>query len=51
MIGTVVMVALILLLIGAFPKWPHSRAWGYFPSIWIGAVLLIVVGFRLMGQL
>jgi hypothetical protein len=42
MIGTIVLVLLILLLVGALPSWPYSRGWGYYPS-GISAVLLIVV--------
>lgn len=40
---TILIVILILLLIGAFPAWPHSRNWGYYPSGGIGLILLIVV--------
>jgi hypothetical protein len=37
------MVILILMLIGAFPSWPHSRNWGYYPSGGLGLILLIIV--------
>lgn len=40
---TILIVILLLLLIGAFPAWPHSRSWGYYPSGGIGLILLIVV--------
>jgi hypothetical protein len=43
MLGTILIVVLILLLIGALPSWGHSRSWGYFPSGGLGLVLLIVV--------
>ena len=51
MLGTVVIVILILALIGAFPRWSHSRDWGYVPSGGIGFVLLIVVVLVLLGRL
>jgi hypothetical protein len=40
---TILVIILLLLLIGAFPAWPYSRAWGYYPSGGIGLILLIVV--------
>ncbi len=40
---TILIVILILLLLGAFPRWPHSRNWGYFPSGTIGLILLIII--------
>jgi hypothetical protein len=43
MLLDVVIVLLVLMLIGAFPAWPHSRGWGYYPTGGIGLVLLIVV--------
>lgn len=39
----IVIVVLVLLLVGAFPTWGHSRSWGYFPSGGIGLILLIVL--------
>jgi len=51
MIGTVLIVLLILALLGVFPRWSHSRNWGYAPSGGVGAVLLIVVVLVLLGQL
>lgn len=42
MLGTILLVLLILIVVGALPTWPHSRAWGYYPS-GIGGVLLIVL--------
>lgn len=52
MLGTILLIVLILLLLGAFPTWPHSRSWGYGPSGGIGLVLIILLilylaGFRL----
>jgi len=49
--GTILLVVLILLLIGAFPSWPHSRGWGYYPSGGLGLVLLIVVVLLAMGRI
>lgn len=43
MIGTILIIILILLLLGAVPSWPHSRGWGYYPSGLLGLILLIVV--------
>jgi hypothetical protein len=40
---TVLLIILILLLIGAFPTWPYSRAWGYYPSGGLGLVLIILI--------
>jgi Protein of unknown function (DUF3309) len=43
MLTTILVVILVLLLIGVFPTWPHSRDWGYYPSGGLGLILLIVV--------
>jgi hypothetical protein len=43
MLGTILIILLILLLIGAVPAWPYSRDWGYFPSGGVGLILLIVI--------
>jgi hypothetical protein len=51
MIGTVLIVLLIMALLGVFPRWSHSRKWGYLPSGGVGLVLLIVVVLVLLGQL
>lgn len=50
-IGTILLVLLILLLVGAFPTWPYSRKWGYFPSGGIGLVVLILLVLVLTGRL
>lgn len=42
-IGTILLIILILMLIGAFPTWPHSRDWGYRPSGGIGLILIILL--------
>jgi hypothetical protein len=51
MLGTVLIIILILLLIGAFPSWPHSSGWGYGPSGILGTVLIIVLILWLLGRL
>jgi hypothetical protein len=49
--STVLLVILILLLIGAFPAWPYSTDWGYFPSGGLGIVLLIVIILLVSGRI
>jgi hypothetical protein len=51
MLGTILLVVLILLLLGALPSWPHSKDWGYFPSGGLGLVVLILVILLLMGRI
>jgi len=48
-LGTILLIILILLLIGALPSWPYSRAWGYGPTGGLGVVLVIVIILLLMG--
>jgi hypothetical protein len=48
-IATILLIILILLLIGAFPTWPHSRTWGYYPSGIVGIVVVVVVVLLLLG--
>ena len=50
-ISTIVIIILILVLIGAIPAWPHSRSWGYGPSVIVGFVLVVVLILLLMGRL
>jgi hypothetical protein len=50
MLGTILIVLLILLLIGALPTWPHSRNWGYYPTGGLGLVLIVVVVLLLLGR-
>jgi hypothetical protein len=50
MLGTILLIVLILLLIGALPSWPHSRSWGYYPSGGLGLILIIVLILVLMGH-
>ena len=49
--GTILIVVLILLLLGAIPVWPHSRSWGYFPTGGLGLVLAIIIILVLLGRL
>ncbi|MEQ5841298.1 MULTISPECIES: DUF3309 family protein [Paraburkholderia] len=51
MLGTILIVVLILVLIGAFPTWPHSRSWGYAPSGTLGVVLIVLVVLLLLGRI
>jgi uncharacterized protein DUF3309 len=48
---TILLVILILMLIGAFPTWPHSASWGYYPSSGLGLVILILLILLLAGRL
>ena len=49
--GTILLIILILLLVGAFPMWPYSRAWGYYPSGGLGLIVLVLVILLLMGRI
>jgi len=49
--GTILLIILVLLLIGAIPSWPHSRGWGYAPSGSIGLVLLVLLVLLLLGKI
>jgi len=49
--GTVLLVILILMLLGAIPAWPHSRSWGYGPSGGLGLVVIILLILVLTGRL
>lgn len=50
-IGTILLIILILMLIGAVPSWPHSKGWGYGPSGGLGLVVIILIILLLMGKL
>jgi hypothetical protein len=50
-LGTILLVVLILILIGALPTWGHSRSWGYFPSGGLGLIVVVVLILVLMGRL
>ena len=51
MLGTILIILLILLLIGALPTWGHSRAWGYGPSGILGVIAIVVIVLLLMGRI
>jgi Protein of unknown function (DUF3309) len=51
MLGTILIIFLILALVGALPRWTHSRGWGYFPTGGLGLVLLVVVILVLLGRI
>ena len=48
--GTILIVILLLLLLGAWPSWPYSRNWGYYPSSTLGLVLVVVLVLALLGR-
>jgi hypothetical protein len=49
--GLILLILVVLLLVGALPRWPHSRSWGYYPSGGLGLVLLILLVLLLVGYL
>ncbi|MCL4471081.1 MAG: DUF3309 family protein [Sulfuricella sp.] len=50
-LGTILLIIVLLMLIGAIPAWPHSRSWGYGPSGGLGLVLIILLILLLLGRL
>jgi hypothetical protein len=50
-LGTILLILLILMLIGAIPSWPHSKSWGYGPSGGIGLVVVIVIVLLVLGRI
>lgn len=50
-LGTILLIILVLLLIGALPTWPYSNGWGYYPSGGLGTVLVIVLVLVLLGRI
>jgi hypothetical protein len=50
-LGTILLIVLLLILVGALPTWPHSRNWGYYPSGGLGLVLLILLILILAGRI
>lgn len=50
-LGTILLIVLLLLLVGAIPSWPHSRSWGYGPSGGLGIVVIIVIVLLVTGRL
>ena len=51
MLGTILLIVLILMLLGAFPNWSHSKNWGYGPSGGLGVVVIILIILLLMGRI
>jgi len=51
MLGMILLVVLILMLIGAFPTWPHSRSWGYYPIGGLGLIVIILLVLILLGRI
>ena len=51
MLGTILIIILILLLVGALPSWPYSGGWGYYPSSGAGLILLIVIILLVAGRI
>jgi len=49
--GTILLILLILILVGVFPSWPHSRSWGYGPSSIAGVVVVVLVAMWLLGHI
>jgi hypothetical protein len=49
--GTILLIIIVLMLIGAFPTWSHSRSWGYGPSGGLGLALIILLVFMLLGRI
>jgi hypothetical protein len=50
-LGTILLIVLILILIGALPTWPHSGGWGYYPSGGVGLIVIILIILLLMGRI
>jgi hypothetical protein len=51
MLGTILLLILIFMLLGALPAWPYSRGWGYYPSGGLGTILLIVLILAMLGRI
>ena len=49
-IGTILIIVLVLMLIGVFPVWPHSRSWGYWPTGGLGVVVMVFLILMLLGR-
>lgn len=50
-IGTILLILLILMLVGALPTWPHSRSWGYYPSGGLSLVVIILIILLVLGRI
>lgn len=51
MLGTILLIILILILLGALPTWPYSSGWGYYPSGGVGILLIIVIILLVVGRI
>ena len=51
MFGTILLIVLVCMLLGALPTWPHSRSWGYYPSSGLGLLVAILVVLLLLGRI
>lgn len=50
-LGTILLIVLVLMLIGALPTWPHSRSWGYGPTGGLGLIVVVLVVLLLLGRI
>lgn len=50
-LGTILIIILVLVLIGALPTWPHSKSWGYYPTGGVGILLIVLLVLLLMGRI
>jgi Protein of unknown function (DUF3309) len=50
-LGTILLIVLVLILIGALPRWPHSANWGYYPSGGLGIVIVVIIVLLLVGRI
>ncbi|MDO8284202.1 MAG: DUF3309 family protein [Rhodoferax sp.] len=50
-LGTILLIVLILMLVGAFPSWPHSQSWGWGPSGGLGLIVVVLLVLLLMGRI
>ena len=51
MLGTILIIVLVVMLLGALPRWSHSANWGYAPSGGLGLILLVIIVLLLMGRI
>jgi hypothetical protein len=51
MLGTVLLIVVICMLLGALPAWPHSRNWGYYPSSGLGVLVVVLLALVLLGRI
>jgi hypothetical protein len=51
MLPTILIIVVILLLVGAIPRWPYSRGWGYYPSGFLGIALLVLIILAVLGRI